>query len=382
LRYAFEKYGVPYVVTIQCYDRRPSSKIVACREADEIAIRFLKRLKVAGGTPTAKLPEPKLDLVRPEKPSDFTYYSPGNLVPNSGYHKLPGRADYTVYARIRFPIAQAPAYIKSQTFLHWGDCYRTGTVGRKSRTEATYRCKLNDKMLFFNESASENFSYPWRDNFCEWRDFLVGQCPGGYGHQAQDTRPATCVQKNEGSDRCEPYQHTIAAVADGPIWRTPGNLAAFLFVNTANERVRFSYLHMNPKIMDEEGLVSGRVVSEGEIIGKVANWGDHENGTSYHLHFTEQVFTKVGWVWVNPYMTMVAAYERLIGGRGIEIKAGDPEPAIPNKPPTIMNPAPLPAPVAADAAKPAEPVAKIAKPEKPPKKRRVRRRRRKADDGE
>ena len=33
-----------------------------------------------------------------------------------------------------------------------------------------------------------------------------------------------------------------------------------------------------------------------------------------------QVPTKYGWVFVNPYMTLVAAYERLIGGRGTEIK--------------------------------------------------------------
>ena len=43
---------------------------------------------------------------------------------------MPGRADYHVYARMRFPIAYAPAYVKSQSFLPWGDCYRTGMVGR------------------------------------------------------------------------------------------------------------------------------------------------------------------------------------------------------------------------------------------------------------
>ena len=74
--------------------------------------------------------------------------------------------------------------------------------------------------------------------------------------------------------------------------------------------------------MDREGSLNGRRVSEGEIIGKVATWGDYEKGTSYHIHFNIQVFTKIGWVWVNPYMTLVAAYERLIGGRGSEIMPG------------------------------------------------------------
>jgi hypothetical protein len=43
-----------------------------------------------------------------------------------------------------------------------------------------------------------------------------------------------------------------------------------------------------------------------------------EAGTSYHVHFDIQVPTKLGWVFVNPYMTLVAAYERLIGERGTE----------------------------------------------------------------
>jgi hypothetical protein len=32
-----------------------------------------------------------------------------------------------------------------------------------------------------------------------------------------------------------------------------------------------------------------------------------------------QVPTARGWVFVNPYMTLVAGYERLIGGRGREV---------------------------------------------------------------
>ncbi|MBI4365205.1 MAG: hypothetical protein HY543_00125 [Deltaproteobacteria bacterium] len=81
-------------------------------------------------------------------------------------------------------------------------------------------------------------------------------------------------------------------------------------------------------------------MSASEILGKVATWGDYENGTSYHLHFNIQVFTTVGWVWVNPYMTLVAAYERLIGARGTEIMPGQPAPPVPDKPPVILQPAP------------------------------------------
>ncbi len=129
-------------------------------------------------------------------------------------------------------------------------------------------------------------------------------------------------------------------------------------VNTADEHVRFRYLHMNPKMMDNDGLLNGRQVSEGEIIGKVATWGDFESGTSYHIHFNIQVFTTIGWVWVNPYMTLVAAYERLIGGRGTEIEPGQPAPPVPVKLPVILHPTP---PAEAAAAAP------VAAAEPPPK---------------
>jgi hypothetical protein len=344
VHYAFERFGVPYVVEMQCYDRPPSHRYRSCREADPIVQKFLKLLRTAGGTPLP-IAVPRVDISEPEEKSDFSYFSPGDLIPDTGWHKLPGRADYHVYADMRFPIAKAPAYVKSQSFMPWGDCYRSGRRGPLGKKGAQYNCKVNGLPLVFDEAAPVNFSYPWRDNFCELRNFQVGQCPGGYGHQGEDIRPSTCLLENENADRCQPYQDTVAAVRDGIIWRNPGNLAAYILVNTANDFVRFRYLHMNPKFMDADGLFSGRQVSEGEIIGKVATWGDFKNGTSYHLHFNMQVFTKAGWVWVSPYMTLVHAYEKLIGGRGTEIKPGDPvPPPVRLKPVLIAHPAPVPLP--------------------------------------
>jgi hypothetical protein len=343
VRYVFERFGVPYVVSIQCYDRPPSRHYLSCREADPIAEKFLSLLHTAGGTPQS-IAQPQTDLSEPSAKSDFTYFSPGDLIPNTGWHKMPGRVDYHVYADMAFPIADPPAYVKSQSFMPWGDCYRTGHTGRWGRKDSHYACKVNDIPLVFDESAAVNFTYPWRDNFCEERDFRVGQCPGGIGHQGEDIRPSTCTLLNEGADRCEPYKATVAAVRDGMIWRTPGNLAAFIVVNTKNDFVRFRYLHMNPHFMDDDGLMSGRRVRQGEIIGKVGTWGDYKNGTSYHLNFSIQVFTKVGWVWVSPYMTLVRAYERRIDGRGTELKPGDPMPPVPDKQPLIENPPPVPLP--------------------------------------
>ena len=83
-------------------------------------------------------------------------------------------------------------------------------------------------------------------------------------------------------------------------------------------------------------MVSGRAVHEGEVIGKVGNFLRRERATTYHLHFDMQVPTRYGWVFVNPYMTLVAAYERLIRGRGQEIK----EPDIRDDVPTASIPAP------------------------------------------
>jgi hypothetical protein len=62
-------------------------------------------------------------------------------------------------------------------------------------------------------------------------------------------------------------------------------------------------------------MVSGRCVSAGEVLGSVGNYGRRAGGTTTHLHFDAQVPTRAGWVFVNPYMTLVAAYERLVGGR-------------------------------------------------------------------
>jgi hypothetical protein len=102
--------------------------------------------------------------------------------------------------------------------------------------------------------------------------------------------------------------------------RAPKQEAAYVVVNTPTEHIRFRYLHMNPHKLDEDGLFSGRVVREGEFIGEVSTFSRREGGTSYHLHFDVQVPTKYGWVFVNPYMTLIASYERLIAARGTEIK--------------------------------------------------------------
>jgi hypothetical protein len=304
VRYAFTRFGVPYVASIQCLDSVPRAKRLACREAYPVAERFLKALRIAGGQPS----RPRLDIPagiaeRPAAASaDFTYLAPGDIIPGSGYRKQGGRADLNAYSQIRFPLEKAPDFVNSQSF-------RDRKSGGKS----------------LDALARGNDVYPWRDSFCEARDFGVGQCANGFGHQGQDIRPA-CSQRNEGVDRCDPRQQAIVAAREGVLIRAPKAQAVTLQVNTRNEHIRFRYMHMNPADMDGGGILSGRRVDEGEKIGVVSNYLDHPNGTTRHLHFDVQVFTRDGWLWVNPYVTLISAYERLIRGRGREI--GPEQPAM------------------------------------------------------
>ena len=335
LRYTFVRYGVPYFVSIECFDGPNSSRRLSCREADKVALRFLKALNIAGGTPPADAPKLTPEAIaRPEKISpDFSYFAPGDILPGTGSRGQSGRADHTVYANIRFPMAQAPAYANSQSFMNWGNCDLTGRVGLGGRgNNEAYRCRVNDRPLVTDES--KNYAYPWRDNFCEHRDYYVGQCPSGLGHQGQDIRPGTCLEHVDGAGRCDPYQEDAGAVGDGVVMRSPGDRALYLVVDRPGVHIRFRYLHMNPQMLDAAGMVSGREVSEGEVLGAVGNYGREAGGTSYHLHFDAQVPTRDGWVFVNPYMTLVAAYERLIGARGKLVNDA------------MFAPAPTPTPVA------------------------------------
>jgi len=300
VRYAFTRFGVPYVVSIQCLDSAPRPQRLACREAYPVAERFLKALRITGGQPA----RPQMDIPSgiserpPEKSLDFTYRPAGDIIANSGFGRQGGRADLTAYSQIRYPLEKAPAFVHSQSF--------------RSR-------RSNDKPLLLDEQVGGNTSYPWQDSFCEARSFGVGQCPGGFGHQGQDIRPAPCPPHTEGAGRCEPDRQAVAAVRDGVVIRSPKAQAATLQINTRNEHIRFRYMHMNPASLDADGIVNGRHVEEGEKIGVVSNYLDRPNGTSRHLHFDVQVFTREGWLWVNPYVTLVSAYERLIRGRGREI---------------------------------------------------------------
>src|SRR5215218_4165116 len=102
VRYAFTRFGVPYVVSIQCLDSAPRARRLACREAYPIAERFLKALRIAGGQPARPRRDISSEIAeRPAVPSpDFTYRPSGDIVVNSA-RKRGGRVDITTYSQIR-----------------------------------------------------------------------------------------------------------------------------------------------------------------------------------------------------------------------------------------------------------------------------------------
>ncbi|MBL8684511.1 MAG: M23 family metallopeptidase [Myxococcales bacterium] len=200
--------------------------------------------------------------------AQFTYRPPGELVSGSGR----GRVDNTVYAPgIRFPIQNAPAYLNSQV---WGVGGGSGPAGSQCDTR--------------------NFSYPWRDNYCETRSWDMPMCPSGTGHQGQDIRASNCMNN----------VHNCVAVTDGTIT----NIGTYSVYLTAADGTRYDYLHM--------GSVSvsvGQRVTRGQVIGRVSNaFGG--TPTTVHLHFNiRKTVSGFGSVYAPTYMSLIRAYESLTG---------------------------------------------------------------------
>ena len=178
VRYAFTRFGVPYVVSIQCLDSAPRARRLACREAYPVAERFLKALAHRWRTAVAAAPRhcrPGSPNARRRVSPDFTYLPSGDIIASSGVRRRGGRADLTAYSQIRFPLEKAPA-ARALAIL------RQATISRRRRRGV----------------------YPWRDNFCEARSFQVGQCAAGFGHQGQDISPAPCPPDSNSESSCDP----------------------------------------------------------------------------------------------------------------------------------------------------------------------------------
>lgn len=200
--------------------------------------------------------------------ADFTYRPPGELVPGSGK----GRVDTKVYAPgMRFPIEAAPAFANSQV---WGAGGSMGPGG--------------------SQCSTSNYSYPWKDNYCESRSWDMPLCPSGTGHQGQDIRPGTCAKD----------VHWAVAAADGTIT----NVGSYSVYLTGADGTRYDYLHMS-----NVQVKVGDKVKRNQRMGKVSNvFGG--TPTTTHLHFNlRQNVGGVGTVYVPTYMSLVTSYQSLIG---------------------------------------------------------------------
>jgi hypothetical protein len=201
---------------------------------------------------------------------EFRYDPPGQLVPGSGQ----GRADDRVWVPgMRFPIEHAPAFANSQVWGHGGN---NGPGG--------------------DQCDDANYSYPWHDDYCETRDWDMPLCPSGTGHQGQDIRPSTC----------EDQRWWAVAAEDGTITAI-GSYSVSLM---SDGGTRHRYLHMNP---DTIIVHEGQRVARGDRLGRISNWFPGSS-TTFHLHFDQlQNVNGLGDVYIPPYMSLVRAYEDLIG---------------------------------------------------------------------
>lgn len=233
-------------------------------------------------------PIPEEEFLDDEEGRVFSYVPVGDLLPNSG----PGHVDATIYQPdIAFPLEDA-AFLNSQVYRYGGG------MGSVNGMEG-------------GQCNGENYDYPWQDTFCESRSRSQIMCPTG-GHEGLDIRPATCIP-NSGET------HWAVAVDDGRIVGLEGSRYT-VKLQTADGTL-YRYMHLD---MSELAISDGEFVTKGQRIGKVSNDFFNSSGvrvpTTYHLHFemyqnyapdaeSDPVFDQV-----NPYMTLVNAYEKKLRG--------------------------------------------------------------------
>ena len=180
VRYAFTRFGVPYVVSIQCLDSTPRRAAAGLprglsgRRAFPESAAHRRRPAVAAApgyllrrSPSGRpQPRPISAIARAATSSPTAARASRAAAPTS-----------PPIRRSAFRWKRRPAFVRSQSF------------GRR-------------------KSDERNGGYPWQDNFCEARSFEVGQCAGGFGHQGQDIRPGACPA--QGSERASSLRSQAA----------------------------------------------------------------------------------------------------------------------------------------------------------------------------
>ena len=197
------------------------------------------------------------------------FLPPGDLIENTGS----GVSDPTVFfPGLRFPLESGPAYANSHAYSPGG--FKGGGG---------------------DECDAVNYSYPWRDNFCEFRRSDIPACASG-GHQGQDIRPATC----------EAGKHWAVATEDAVV----AHVGRFAVTLQSASGTLYRYVHLD---MDSLQVAPMDRVKSGDRIGTVSNsW---LSDLPVHLHFDvkDVIFAdgKAQAVFLPPYSSLVAAYKAL-----------------------------------------------------------------------
>tara|TARA_R110000868_G_scaffold53249_1_gene167307 strand:- start:1693 stop:2586 length:894 start_codon:yes stop_codon:yes gene_type:complete len=204
----------------------------------------------------------------------FSWMPAGDLLPDSGT----GQTLQINYAPgMRFPVEEGRAFANSQVYNYGG---YLGPAG--------------------GQCNAANYSYSWRDDFCETRGYGTPMCPSGHGHQGQDIRPGTCTDA----------AHRAVAAADGTIT----SIGSYSVRLMSDDGIRYTYLHLDKPSLE---VAAGDRVTRGQVIGVVSNeFGD--TSTTIHLHFEIQMAVDTGGgiqnTSVPPYLALVDSYQRLLNG--------------------------------------------------------------------
>ncbi|MBT8471345.1 MAG: hypothetical protein HKN14_04820 [Marinicaulis sp.] len=239
------------------------------------------------------------DPPEPELPAfELPHFPPGDLIDGSSRTK--GDTGYTepdvAAPFMRFPIERGPAFLNSQILHPGGGGYASGQWPPVPGAE--------------NDVA--NYSYPWRDNFCEVRFKSNGLCDGDQGHHGQDIRPATCDNG------------VLWAVAPERV--KVRNIGSTHLVNLygLDSGLLYTMLHMDRPLAP--GVVNGAVLEPGSRIGKISNISGGSTAacpsarcTSVHLHFEiwhgaaeTGGFSQKGVGPLSPYTSLVESYLDLV----------------------------------------------------------------------
>jgi len=229
--------------------------------------------------------------------TDFPHNPATQLVADSGS----GYTDTSNWAPgICFPLSQTPDFADSQVYDPGGDHYPNHHPTAANPNPVSDQCDPT------------NYSYPWRDNFCEARDWVNPMCSGGTGHQGQDIRPTTCKANT----------YWAVAAEDGVITQI-GSYTVAVTGSGSPHRI-FRYLHMQ---LSSIQVKLGDHVVRGQKLGLVSNNLGISNGkqqyTTIHLHFEVRIAQTetlpdgtvlAANTFVPPYTSLVDAYQRKLAG--------------------------------------------------------------------